>query len=493
MFKHALKLSFYNFLSRITGFLREVLFARAFGISIYADAFILAFKIPNLFRSIFAEGAASNAMLPVLKNAEEKGVMNIFLLYVTFILFTTSFVISSLLAVFPKSIVKLFAAGFNEEITVLASKILTLTSWFLLAMTMVFIYNNLLNFRKRYGFAALIQILVNLSLSAVLLLSPEDMHQGIMRFSTAVFMISIGIIAICAFKLSSHISLSKCFPANELRQFVNFFLTGVLISSSYQILVFISTFTASFFEPGSVAVLNYADRIYQIPFGVIGVSLSQVVLSYMVAMEDKLRLLKKSLYISSRLGFFFAGLIISIAYSLFELVFLNSSITSDTSEWVSVTLRCLCYGLPFAMMSLVNTRYLYSQGRHKENLVAIWLQVLFLGFTLISTFMIKIPIISLKEIFPDLKYDSAYLALALSLSGIFHWFITGVQALGFWSFKSFTLDLFWPIFSASIGFLSVISVDLSDLNIIYKLILQTIIYSFSFGMIFFVEVIGRKF
>ncbi|MCS6894359.1 MAG: hypothetical protein NZO16_07355 [Deltaproteobacteria bacterium] len=501
MIKQAAILSFLNLLSRMTGFFREVLFAGLFGVSLYADAFVVAFKFPNIFRSLFAEGAASNAFLPVLKKAATLNMLNSFVSYATKFLLASSVSLSVIIFLFPHFVLTIFAPGLSNDASLLAKTSLELVCWYLPAMTLVLVVNNILNFKQRFGFAALVQILLNLLFCIVFLFDHGSAEKAFAALNRTVFVLSLLTIVLCT------VYLKKAFPthANNLdpclkKDFFEFFSVGILISSFYQLLIFVSTVTVSYFEAGSISVFNYADRLYQIPLGIIGVSLAQVSLSYMVTMEEREKILKRSLYMASRLGFFFAGLLIGVSEILVSVVYKAVSVaygleTIDevTVNWIAVTFRCLCYGLPFTMIGLVSSRYLYALGKHKINLAALLVQLVVFLSLICTTFVWDLEQLSLKQFFPTLKYQTAYLAIALSLSAIVYSLIVGAFSLGFWRHKGFLLDLVWPFLAASIGIFSIISVDLSDLSRLSQLLIYSFVYSFAFGVIFILEFIGRKF
>ncbi|MCS6960901.1 MAG: hypothetical protein NZT61_00145 [Deltaproteobacteria bacterium] len=496
MFKDIFKLTGLNAISRITGFFREVAFARVFGTSIYADAFLVAFRIPNLFRSVFAEGAASNALLPVMKKAEQAGLLKKYVTFALFFLICCSCLIAFSMCVFPKTWISLIAPGLSIETYYLASSGLCFVSWYLVCMTVVLVLNNVLSYYKKFGFAAFVQIALNLCFALYLIYGRQEPYETFQGLVTVTFVLSVVFIIISLLLLRKFFSPFKFDQIKSLcKEFIGFFAIGLLISTFYQLLVFVSTITASFFEQGSIATLNYADRLYQIPYGIIGVSLAHVSLSYFVVgkMKENLAILKKAFYLASRLGFFFAGLLIGVSDLLVSIVYGSWALSQENVASIAKTLRCLLYGLPFGITGLVISRYLYAEGKHKINLLALAFQLCVFVILIVSTFLLESNSISLKTWFTELDKDIQFLALALSISTVFYFLFLGFASMGLSAFLGNLFDMIWPLLASLIGIFSIISVDLSDFSAFGRLIIYSVIYAVSFGAIFFVEVIGRKF
>lgn len=475
--------------------MREIVFARVFGASVHSDAFLAAFKIPNLLRSIFAEGAASNAFLPLLGEAEKRGFLKEFITIATIILSTLASLVWIAMLIFPNFFVTVFAPGLSEKTLDLAGKSLRFLSLFIVCMTFTLIVNNILNYQKRFGLAALIQIALNLAIAATLSFAGDGHEPPLYLLNILILLFSL--VTTCWLL----IWLRKFFVKVKIdlirglgRRFLRLFSIGLLISSVYQIMVFASGFTASYFEPGSISLLNYADRIYQVPYGILGVSLAQVSLSYLVSMtsEDRVRFLKRSFYFSSRVGFLCAGFLIALSDILVKL-FYGSGLDSSQLTKIAGTLRNLSFGLPFAILGLVLSRYLYATSKHRYNLIALGSQALIFIFLCVTTFYLNYKPLSVTSWFESIGSQIEALAACISLSVIAHYCITGVLSMGLRAFIGSSLDLFWPFLAGAVGIFSVVSVDLSDFSLIGQLIIYSIIYFLSFVIIFFIEFIGRKF
>jgi putative peptidoglycan lipid II flippase len=277
-------------LSRVTGLVREFLIARAFGASAYTDAFFIAFRIPNLLRRLFAEGAFSQAFVPILaeyKNqqgdAETKDLVD----HVATILIWSLLLTCMIGIVAAPLIVFLVASGLKSdpaafEISVLMTRIMFPYIGF---MAFVALAGGVLNTWRQFKIPAFTPVLLNLSfIMASLFLAPQ-LEEPIYALAIAVVLggilqMAIQIPALLRIGMLPHIFLNirAAFKHAGARRVLSQMAPATLGVSVAQISLIINTNIASHLENGSVSWLSYADRLMELPIGLLGVALGTILL-----------------------------------------------------------------------------------------------------------------------------------------------------------------------------------------------------------------------
>lgn len=271
--------------SRILGFVRDMVIARFFGASAGADAFFVAFKIPNFFRRLFAEGAFSQAFVPVLAETKEKRgdaavrhLAGAIALRLGLILLALT-----LFGVLGASLwMSVFAPGFrnDEEKFALATNMLQLTFPYLMLISLVALSSALMNTYNRFAVPAFTPVWLNLVLiGAAIWLSP--------MLDVPVMALAWGVLIAGVVQLVFHLPFlwrmgllpkptTRSDPGvGEVKRLMLPALFGVSVA---QINLLVDTILASFLVTGSVSWLYYSDRLMEFPLGVFGVALATVVL-----------------------------------------------------------------------------------------------------------------------------------------------------------------------------------------------------------------------
>jgi len=283
-------------LSRVLGFVRDMVIARYFGASMGADAFFVAFKIPNFFRRLFAEGAFSQAFVPVLAETKEKQGKAAVKHLVGAILFRLGAVLLALTAfgVLGAGLwMWVFAPGFVDEPEkfALATEMLRITFPYLLLISLVALSSAIMNTYNQFAVPALTPVFLNLTLIAsAIWLAP--------LLDVPVMALAWGVLIAGVVQLGFHLPflwrlglLPKPIPSkdpgvNEVKRLMLPALFGVSVA---QINLLVDTILASFLVTGSISWLYYSDRLMEFPLGVFGVALATVVLpglSKKAAKED---------------------------------------------------------------------------------------------------------------------------------------------------------------------------------------------------------------
>ncbi|MBI1892173.1 MAG: murein biosynthesis integral membrane protein MurJ [Burkholderiales bacterium] len=277
-------------LSRVTGLLREFLIARAFGASAYTDAFFVAFRIPNLLRRLFAEGAFSQAFVPILaeyKNQKGEEETRQLVDHVATILVLTLIFTSVVGIVASPLVVYFIASGLKSEPAVFNSAVLMTQIMFpyIGFMSFVALAGGILNTWREFKIPAFTPVLLNLSFIAASLFVAPHLKQPVYALALAVLVggvlqLAIQIPALKKIGMLPRIGFNPRTAWNDqgVRRVLKQMIPATVAVSVSQISIIINTNIASHLEKGSVSWLNYADRLMEFPTGMLGVALGTILL-----------------------------------------------------------------------------------------------------------------------------------------------------------------------------------------------------------------------
>ena len=274
--------SFFTLISRILGYLRDILIAIFLGASIFADAFFVAFRLPNTFRRLFAEGTFNAAFIPSYTSAKiedkKKGkkfaddVLSSLLLILLFIV--------TIVEIFTPYLIYIIAPGFLEDQIKfnLAVELTRITFPFLLFVSLSSFFAGILNSNNKFAAAAAAPIILNVVLILSLIYSfIQDLDYA--------KQLSYGVTIAGIIQLFFLIYVTKKFykPAlnfslkfsNKVKFFFKKLLPSILSSGVTQINILVGTIIASF-QSGAVSYLYYADRVYQINLAIAGIAVGTV-------------------------------------------------------------------------------------------------------------------------------------------------------------------------------------------------------------------------
>lgn len=288
MIERILTVSGFTLLSRITGFLRDILLAAILGAGPVADAFFVALRLPNHFRAIFAEGAFNAAFVPAYARVLEQGDKDragLFADRIFTLLLASQIVLLAVALLFTPAVIEVLAPGFVDDPTrfPLATELTRITFPYLLLITLVTLYGGILNALQRFATAAAAPILLNLSMIMTLAVA--------VWFPTAGHAAAWGVMAagvLEALLVGGNLWRVGALPTfrafkwdADVKQFFKALGPATVGSAGVQLALFADTIIASFLPAGAVSALYYADRINQLPIGVIGIAAGTVVLPEM--------------------------------------------------------------------------------------------------------------------------------------------------------------------------------------------------------------------
>jgi putative peptidoglycan lipid II flippase len=303
-----------TFLSRIFGFIRDMIIAQLFGAGMATDVFFVAFRIPNLFRVLVGEGSVSASFIPVYteyinQRPKEEGDELVNVSFSAF--FVLLLLITALGVIFSPWIVKIMAYGFSQD-----PEKLRLTIWlnrvmfpYIFLIGLVALAMGVLNSWKHFAAPALGPVLLNLCI-IICALSLSKV------FNTPVFSLAIGVLCGGAAQLLFQIPFMKKkgivwrFRFNlghpGVRRIGRLMVPSVLGLAVTQLNVLVSTLLASYLTEGSVSYLYYADRVLEFPMGIFAIAIATAVLPTLseYAAKKDLQGLKDTLSFALRLVFF---------------------------------------------------------------------------------------------------------------------------------------------------------------------------------------------
>ena len=273
-------------LSRILGFVRDFVIARIFGAGILTDAFFVAFKLPNLLRRLFAEGAFSQAFVPILgeyKNKRTPEETRLLVDNVASLLFLITLVITAIGVVAAPVLIYLSAPGFaaDPEKFALTVQLTRITFPYILFMSLVALSGGILNSWNRFSIPAFTPVLLNLSFIAMALFAAPHVAEPVMVLAWAVL---VGGALQLAFQLPSLKKIGMLprpsfnWRDSGVRRILKLMAPAVLGVSVAQVSLLINTVFASFLDTGSVSWLYYADRLMEFPSGMLGAALGTILL-----------------------------------------------------------------------------------------------------------------------------------------------------------------------------------------------------------------------
>ena len=273
-------------LSRIMGLLRDMVFTRIFGADAATDAFLVAFKIPNFLRRLFAEGAFSQAFVPVLteyKTRADQAEVQDLSAHVSGTLAGILFLLTVVAVVAAPLLVMVFAPGFIGQTAKfdLTAAMLRVTFPYILFISLTAFASGILNSYGRFAIPAFTPVLLNLCLIAAALWGAPLMAEPITALAWGVFI--AGIVQL-AFQLPAVARLGLLrrprwgWRHRGVRKILKLMLPGIFGSSVMQINLLLDTLIASFLVSGSVTWLYLSDRMMELPLGVFGIALATVIL-----------------------------------------------------------------------------------------------------------------------------------------------------------------------------------------------------------------------
>jgi putative peptidoglycan lipid II flippase len=272
--------------SRLTGFIRDVVMAAILGAGPVADAFFVAFRLPNHFRAIFAEGAFAAAFVPAYaRTLEQAGLpaAKLFADQIAAALIAINLALLALALIFTPWVVSVLAPGLDPARFDLAVALTRITFPYLALVSLETLFAGILNANNRFAAAAGAPILLNLSMIGTLLLAPFFQDAG-HAAAWGVLLAGAIMVLVVGGDAEAHgygIRLRMPRLDEPTRRFLKALGPAIIGAGGVQLALFADTLIASFLPTGALSALYYADRINQLPIGVVGIAVGTVLLPEM--------------------------------------------------------------------------------------------------------------------------------------------------------------------------------------------------------------------
>ncbi|MDC1096142.1 murein biosynthesis integral membrane protein MurJ [Pelagibacteraceae bacterium] len=362
--------SFYTLISRLLGYVRDILIAFFLGATILADAFFVAFRLPSTFRRLFAEGTFNAAFIPSYSGEKilNKKKSKKFADDVLSLLIITLFFLILIVEIFTPYFVFLIAPGFleNSEKFNLAVEFTRITFPFLFFVSISSFFSGILNTNNKFAAAAAAPIILNIILILSLFISylfdlnfAKNLSYGV----TLAGLIQLVFLIFFTKKYYKPSIKLKIKITSKVRIFLKKLLPSIFSSGVTQINILIGTIIASF-EAGAVSYLYYADRIYQINLAIAGIAIGTVslpALSESIKKKNLLKTLKiqnKSIELSLLLSIPASlGLIIA-SEEIVNALFGYGSFSENNILMTAQALKFFGYGIPaFALIKVLSNLF----------------------------------------------------------------------------------------------------------------------------------------
>ena len=367
-------------LSRIFGFVRDLMMASILGANLYSDIFFVAFKLPNLFRRIFGEGAFAQSFLPSFISSRYK---SLFAARILLIFSALVLALTLLVNLFSLPVTRLIAPGFDPETAMEAACYVAIQFWYLPLIFWVTFLAALLQYKEHFATTAFATVLLNIAIIGGLLLGKGLPKEQIL------YILSWSVLAGGVLQLAAHLLMARRYRmlrllgiglgslrrdagrvSEDTRRFFRNFLPAIWGNSTAQVMAFLDTWLASFLAAGSISYLYYANRIFQLPLALFAIALSVALfpsVAKLIRHKDHagaLREMKRGFWILLfLLSLATAGGIIfstEIIWLLFERGAFSRSDTLQTARVLQMYMIGL---LPFGLGKLFSL-WLYS--RHEQ-------------------------------------------------------------------------------------------------------------------------------
>ena len=367
--------SFFTFISRVSGYIRDILIAIFLGTGPVADAFFVAFRFPNTFRRLFSEGTFNAAFVPSYSSELNKGKEKIFANNIFNILLISLLFIVLVIEIFMPFFVSVIAPGFKGETEKLELAIVLtrITFPFLLLVSLSSFFSAILNSHNKFAAASATPIILNIILILVLLfgkflsdklvyyISYAVTFAGLIQLIFLVFFVRKYFVPKISFKLNYN---------NKIKSFFKKLFPSVFSSGVTQINILVGTIIASF-QSNAVSYLYYADRIYQINLAIAGIAIGTVLLPSLSKYVDnknisKINLIQnKSIELSLFLSLPAAAALLIAPEEITSALFGYGSFDEISIENTASALFYFALGLPAFAFIKVFSSFLFARHNTK--------------------------------------------------------------------------------------------------------------------------------
>jgi len=425
--------------SRVLGFVRDIMMAAALGTGPVADAFFVAFRFPNLFRRLFAEGAFNAAFVPLFGRALEEGgdeEARRFGSEALSALLTVLLIFVAIAEIAMPLLMYILAPGFAEEPEKfdLAVVLTRIAFPYLILASLMALFAGALNTRGRFAAAAFAPALLNVAFIvalAIVLASgyAETERAGIvLAWATLIGgCLQLFVVVWAARRVGINLGVLRPRLTPGVRKLARLFIPGALAGGITQINILVGTIIASL-APSAVSYLYYADRIYQLPLGIVGVAIGVVLLPDLTRQlrggrpELAMHSQNRSLEFGMALTLPAAIALMVLAEPIIAVLFERGAFEAADTSATAAALVAFAAGLPgFVLVKVLQPAFFARE----DTKTPMW----FAGASVVVNVALSL------ALFPSLEHVG--IAIATSAAA---WVDAGLLALTLWRRRQFTLD-----------------------------------------------------
>ena len=455
LFKSIATFGGFTFVSRITGFVRDMVLANLLGAGTLSDAFFVSFKLPNLFRSLFAEGAFTSAFVPIfsqklVSEGKKKSLFFASKAISVLVFFLLIFIL--LFELFMPYVVNVLAPGFVADAgkIELATSLCRITFPFLLLVSIVSFQAGILNSFEKFAAPASAPIILNLVMIASAFVfvpfTKTPAHGFAIGITVAGF---LEILWLQFFLVKQNAKLRPCFKIfkilkdSQIRLLFKRIAPGVVGSGIYQINMVVDTILVSLVGTGAISWLYYANRLQQLPLGVVGAAISVAllpILSKQLKSGDEIQSKlsqDKAVEYAALLSFPAAVLMIVLAKPVINILFEHGQFSSKDTLMTSFALMAYSVGLPCYVLVKALMPNFFARG---DTITPVkFSAVVFITHLIFSLILMR-------------PFGHVGIAIATTISAFvsFAQYVYGLKKRQFWSFSKLLIMKIGKILLASI-------------------------------------------
>ncbi len=439
LFKSIATFGGWTLISRISGFFRDMVMANYLGAGAVSDAFFVAFKLPNLFRSLFAEGAFTSAFVPLFSQklvGEGKENAIKFAVGAISVLVFGLGVFVALMEFLMPWVVMLLAPGFVDDIgkIELAASLSRITFPFLLLVSVVSFQSGILNSFGKFAAPAAAPVILNLVMIAAVWVFMPVIDMPVYRIAFGVTLAGVleivwlnGFLRCEGVKINLIYNLSELFKNKDIRVLFKRIAPGVLGAGVYQINIMVDTILVSLVGAGAISWLYYANRLQQLPLGVVGAAIGVAllpILSRQLKAGDNAEAQKtqeKAIEYGVLLSVPAAVAIIVLAEPIINILFQHGKFGFFETQMTAQAVIVYSFSLPVYVMVKALTPNFFARG---DTRTPVKYSVVVLAANLVFSLLLMKP------------FGHTGIAAATSLSAFvsLYQYVHGLKKRGYWAF-----------------------------------------------------------
>jgi putative peptidoglycan lipid II flippase len=379
LFRSGIIVAFFTLISRIFGLIRELFIASLFGSTSLADSVNVAFKLPNLFRRIFGEGALSTVFIPIFneKIEQSNAAVRKFTGEIFTLLLLATILLVLLMIALMEPLMYVIAPGFHHipekfNLTILLCRI---TIPYLVFISVTALFGGILNSVGKFAAFAFVPVLLNI----VVIIGTLFMQQQIQpSIAISISVVLAGVLQVmfmyyCLKRANLLFPLLFNYEDKAVKKFLINMGPATISSGVQQLNLFISQSIASFI-PGAVSILSYADRIYQFPLSIIGVTFGTILLPELskiyktndmeLAFKIQNKAIKGSILLSlpAMIG------IIILSHPIIHIIYERGAFTAEDTTKTATAISAFALGLPAFVLAKILTPIFYANHDTKTPL-----------------------------------------------------------------------------------------------------------------------------